>query len=48
MQVEPQYSFLKRVVKSHFKFILLTFLIDFCLSRGSGICQVSMDKLERI
>lgn len=40
--------FLERAVKSHFTFILHTFLIDFCLSRGSETCQVSINKLERI
>lgn len=40
--------FLEKAVNSHFKFTLHTFLIDFCLSRASGICQVSINKLERI
>ena len=41
-------SVLDREAKSHFKFTLPTFLIDFCLSKGSGICQISINKLERI
>lgn len=39
-------SFLEMAVNSHFKFTLHTSQIDLCLSRGSGICQVSDDKLE--
>lgn len=41
------FQFLERVVKSQFKFTLHTFLIDLCLSRGSGICQVSINELDR-
>lgn len=39
-------SFLEMAVNSHFKFTLHTSLIDLCLSRSSGICQGSVNKLE--
>lgn len=38
--------FLEMAVNSHFKFTLHASLINLCLSRDSGICQVSVDKLE--